>query len=84
MPDAFFFDLPTRHLIVALAARNSVPTVYFSRLFVEAGGLIAYSADFSEELRQAAGSAAAAELCIAQARAAACCRSRKDRRCSSA
>ena len=55
MPDAFFFDVPTRHLIVALAARNGVPTVYFDRLFVEAGGLIAYSADFSEELRQAAG-----------------------------
>jgi putative ABC transport system substrate-binding protein len=55
MPDAFFFDVPTRHLIVALAARNGVPTVYFNRVFVEAGGLAAYSADFSEELRQAAG-----------------------------
>jgi putative tryptophan/tyrosine transport system substrate-binding protein len=55
MPNAFFFDVPTRHLIVAQAARYGVPTVYFDRLFVEAGGLIAYSADFSEELRQAAG-----------------------------
>ena len=32
-----------------------MPTIYFDRLFVEFGGLIAYSADFSEELRQAAG-----------------------------
>ena len=55
MPNAFFFDVPTRHLIIGLAARNGVPTVYFNRLFVEAGGLIAYSADFAEELRQAAG-----------------------------
>ena len=55
MPDASFFDVPTRHLIIALAARNGAPTVYFNRVFVEAGGLAAYSADFSEELRQAAG-----------------------------
>jgi ABC-type uncharacterized transport system substrate-binding protein len=47
--------VPTHHLIVELAARNGVPTVCFNRLFVEASGLIAYSADFSEELRQAAG-----------------------------
>jgi hypothetical protein len=39
MPDAFFFDVPTRHLIVALAARNGVPTVYFDRLFCGSGGL---------------------------------------------
>jgi putative ABC transport system substrate-binding protein len=55
MPDAFFFNVPTRDLIIALAAGNGVPTIYFDRLFVESGGLIAYSADFSEELRQAAG-----------------------------
>jgi putative tryptophan/tyrosine transport system substrate-binding protein len=55
MPDAFFFNVPTRDLIIALAARNGVPTIYFDRLFVESGGLISYGADFSEELRQAAG-----------------------------
>jgi putative tryptophan/tyrosine transport system substrate-binding protein len=55
MPDAFFFNVPTRDLIIALAARNGVPTIYFDRLFVESGGLIAYGADFAEELRQAAG-----------------------------
>jgi putative tryptophan/tyrosine transport system substrate-binding protein len=54
MPDAFFFNVPTRDLIIASAARNGVPTVYFDRRFVESGGLIAYGADFSEELRQAA------------------------------
>jgi hypothetical protein len=55
MPDAFFFNVPTRDLIIALASRNGVPTIYFDRPFVESGGLIAYGADFSEELRQAAG-----------------------------
>jgi len=54
MPGASFFNAPTRDLIVASAARNGVPTIYFDRLFVESGGLIAYGADFSEELRQAA------------------------------
>jgi putative tryptophan/tyrosine transport system substrate-binding protein len=55
MPSALFFDMPIRQLIIALAAHNGVPTVYFNRVFVEAGGFAAYSADFSEELRQAAG-----------------------------
>jgi putative tryptophan/tyrosine transport system substrate-binding protein len=55
MPNALFLDMPIRHLIIALAAHNAVPTFYFNRVFVEAGGLAAYSADFSEELRQAAG-----------------------------
>jgi ABC-type uncharacterized transport system substrate-binding protein len=55
MPDAFFFNVATRDLVIASAARNSVPTIYFDPLFVESGGLIAYGTDFSEELRQAAG-----------------------------
>jgi putative tryptophan/tyrosine transport system substrate-binding protein len=55
MPDAFFFSVPNRNLIVALAARYGVPTIYFTRLFVEEGGLISYGADFGEEVRQAAG-----------------------------
>jgi putative ABC transport system substrate-binding protein len=55
MPDAFFFNVPTRDLIIALAARNGVPTIYFDRLFVETGGLIAYGADLTEQFRQAAG-----------------------------
>ena len=55
MPDAFFFNVPTRDLIIALAARNGVPTIYFDRLFVETGGLISYGADLTEQFRQAAG-----------------------------
>jgi hypothetical protein len=55
MPDAFFFDVKTRDLIIALAASYAVPTIYFNTLFAESGGLIAYSADFAEELRQSAG-----------------------------
>jgi putative tryptophan/tyrosine transport system substrate-binding protein len=55
LPDAFYFHAPNRDLIIALAARYGVPTIYFSRLFVKEGGLISYSANFAEEVRQAAG-----------------------------
>jgi ABC-type uncharacterized transport system substrate-binding protein len=55
MPDAFFFNVTNRDLIIALAARHGIPAIYWDRLFVVSGGLIAYSADFAEELRQAAG-----------------------------
>src|SRR4029077_12174625 len=34
-----------RKLIVALAARHRLPTVYFLRVFVKEGGLISYGAD---------------------------------------
>jgi putative tryptophan/tyrosine transport system substrate-binding protein len=44
-----------RDLIIALAARHGVPAIYWDRLFIVSGGLIAYSADFAEEIRQAAG-----------------------------
>jgi putative tryptophan/tyrosine transport system substrate-binding protein len=55
MPDAFsFVHAPNRDLIIALAARYSVPTIYYTRLFVEQGGLISYGADFAAEVRQAA------------------------------
>jgi putative tryptophan/tyrosine transport system substrate-binding protein len=55
MPDAFFFNVTNRDLIIALAARHGVPAIYWDRLFIVSGGLIAYSADFAEELREAAG-----------------------------
>ena len=55
MPDAFFFSVPNRNLVVALAARYGVPTIYWERFFVEEGGLISYGDDFAEEMRQAAG-----------------------------
>ncbi len=44
-----------RDLIVALAARYRLPTVYPFRLFVSAGGLISYGPDLIEPYRQAAG-----------------------------
>src|SRR5215468_4675833 len=50
-PDTFFFS--QRELLVTLAARYAIPTSYFRRDFVEAGGLISYSADRIEAYRQA-------------------------------
>jgi putative ABC transport system substrate-binding protein len=43
-----------RELIIGLAAHHRLPTVYFNRLFVEAGGLISYGADTIDPLRRAA------------------------------
>jgi putative ABC transport system substrate-binding protein len=43
-----------RDLIIALAARHKLPTIYFERYFVGAGGLISYGPDFIEQFRQAA------------------------------
>ena len=44
-----------RNLIIELAARHRLPTVYFERLFVAGGGLISYGADLAEGYRRAAG-----------------------------
>jgi putative ABC transport system substrate-binding protein len=44
-----------RDLIVALAARYKLPAVYFERLFVANGGLIAYGPDQIDMYRRAAG-----------------------------
>ena len=44
-----------RDLIVALAARHKLPAVYFDRLFVAAGGLIAYGPVQIDMYRRAAG-----------------------------
>jgi putative tryptophan/tyrosine transport system substrate-binding protein len=46
------FETRREHLI-DLAAHNSVPTLYFAREFVAAGGLASYGASFNEALRQA-------------------------------
>jgi putative ABC transport system substrate-binding protein len=43
-----------RDLITALAARYRVPSVYFGRFFVAAGGLMSYGVDFVASFRQAA------------------------------
>jgi putative ABC transport system substrate-binding protein len=43
-----------RDLIVALAARYKLPTVYVQRHFVASGGLISYGADVVDQYRRAA------------------------------
>ena len=48
--------LPQRHrdLIIGLAARHKLPTVYFERSFVSAGGLVSYGANETDQYRLAA------------------------------
>jgi putative ABC transport system substrate-binding protein len=53
MPDAF--NIANRDLIIALAARYGVPTIYNATFYAESGGLITYGADFLESFCQAAG-----------------------------
>jgi putative ABC transport system substrate-binding protein len=44
-----------RDVIIKLAARHRLPAVYTDRLFVEAGGLIAYGPERVDLYRSAAG-----------------------------
>jgi putative ABC transport system substrate-binding protein len=44
-----------RDLIIALAVRHKLPTVYINRFFAEIGGLISYGPDFIDQYRRAAG-----------------------------
>jgi putative ABC transport system substrate-binding protein len=44
-----------RNLIITLAARHRLPAAYFESLFVAAGGLISYGADYVDQFRRAAG-----------------------------
>jgi ABC-type uncharacterized transport system substrate-binding protein len=44
-----------RDLIVALATRHKLPAVYFTRQFVDRGGLISYGPDIVDQFRRAAG-----------------------------
>src|SRR5207248_9745489 len=44
-----------RDLIIALAARNKLPTVYVNRAWTSNGGLISYGANFFDQYRGAAG-----------------------------
>ncbi len=50
-PDAFL--LGRREQLVALAARYAVPTVYFEREFVVAGGLLSYGVPLRDSYHQA-------------------------------
>lgn len=43
-----------RDLLVTLAARHRLPTVYFDRHFVEAGGLVSYGSSIVDQYRRAA------------------------------
>jgi putative ABC transport system substrate-binding protein len=49
------FTTVHRARIISLAEKHRLPTVYPFRLFVPAGGLIAYGPDLIEPYRQAAG-----------------------------
>jgi putative tryptophan/tyrosine transport system substrate-binding protein len=44
-----------RDLIIASAARYRLPSVYYERFFVDAGGLMAYGPDLIDQYRGAAG-----------------------------
>jgi putative tryptophan/tyrosine transport system substrate-binding protein len=43
-----------RELITTLAARNKLPAVYYTRYWVEGGGLMSYGPDFRDQFRRAA------------------------------
>ena len=49
--DTFYFA--RRESIVAVAAQRRVPTIYYAREFVTAGGLMSYGASISDVYRQA-------------------------------
>jgi putative tryptophan/tyrosine transport system substrate-binding protein len=44
-----------RDLIITLASRHKLPSVYFDRSFVVAGGLASYGPDYVDQYRRAAG-----------------------------
>jgi len=44
-----------RDLIIALAARHKLPSVYFDRTPITEGGLVSYGPDLVSQFQQAAG-----------------------------
>ena len=50
-PSVLFFN--RRAQLVTLAARHSVPAIYWTRDFTEASGLMSYGSDVTDQLRQA-------------------------------
>jgi len=53
MPDTFMATRPIFDLVVSLAARNRVPTIYPYRYMVAAGGLVSYGIDGTDLYRRA-------------------------------
>ena len=49
------FHTVNRDLIIALAAQYRLPTIYHEKSYVGSGGLIAYTPDYGEHFRPAAG-----------------------------
>jgi putative ABC transport system substrate-binding protein len=52
LPDTMFRNQQKR--ILDLAAKHQLPAMYWSREFVDAGGLMAYGANIPDQYRQAA------------------------------
>jgi putative ABC transport system substrate-binding protein len=53
IPDVLFQT--RRAQIITLAARHSVPTIYYTSTYVASGGLVSYGASFAEMYRQMGG-----------------------------
>jgi putative tryptophan/tyrosine transport system substrate-binding protein len=53
IPDVLFQTSRTQ--IITLAARHSVPTIYYTSSYVASGGLVSYGASFAEMYRQMGG-----------------------------
>ncbi|QAU49349.1 ABC transporter substrate-binding protein [Bradyrhizobium guangzhouense] len=53
LPD--FFTMANRAPLLAAIAQSRLPSVFWSRAFVDEGGLMSYSTDSAEQLRRAAG-----------------------------
>jgi putative tryptophan/tyrosine transport system substrate-binding protein len=51
IPSVLFFNRLTQ--LVTLAARNAVSAIYWTRDFTEAGGLMSYGSDVTDQPRQA-------------------------------
>src|SRR5262249_20976854 len=52
LPSVVFFN--ERKRLVKLATKNRLPTMYFAQEFVDAGGLMAYAANYPDQYRRAA------------------------------
>jgi putative ABC transport system substrate-binding protein len=53
LPDPLMFT--ARNRVAALATKHRLPSLYWQREFVDAGGLLAYGASVPEQFRRAAG-----------------------------